>query len=72
MAGIRSVSNLVYQIQYLTILLILDLQENIYTLVPKTHYPSAGEAGRGIVGVLDLFIDIFLELQNKHVVKYCI
>ena len=27
---------------------------------------TAGEAGRHIVGCLDLFIDIFLEVQNKR------
>ena len=26
---------------------------------------SAGEAGRRVVGVLDLFIDTFMEVQNK-------
>ena len=61
----RSISNIVYWIQYLTIYFILDLQENIYTSVPKTHYPWAGEAGRRVVGSLDLFIDIFLEVQNQ-------
>ena len=32
----------------------LDLQENIYTKVPQTHYMSAGEASRHVVGFLDL------------------
>ena len=45
--------------------LILDLRENIYTQVFKTHYISAGEAGRHVVGFLDLFIDVFLEVQDK-------
>ena len=45
--------------------MILDLQGNIYTQVPKIHYPSVGEAGRGIVDALDFFIDIFLEIQNQ-------
>ena len=27
---------------------------------------SGGEAGRHVVGFLDLFIDIFLEVQNKR------
>ena len=44
---------------------ILDFQGNIYTQVPKAHYISAGEAGRHVVGFLDLFIDVFLEVQNK-------
>ena len=45
---------------------VLDLQENIYTQVPKTYYMSAGEAGRHVVGVIDLFIDVFLEVQNNR------
>ena len=60
---------MVYSIQYLTIYFILDLQENIYTQVPKTHYMSVGEAGRHVVGFLDLFIDVFLEIQNKRYSK---
>ena len=44
---------------------ILDLQENIYTQVSNTYYMSAGEAGRHVVGLLDFFIDVFLEVQNK-------
>ena len=51
--------------QYLTISFILDLQENIYTQVPKTHYMSAGEAGRHVVGFLNLSIDVFLEVQKQ-------
>ena len=27
---------------------------------------SAGEAGRHVVGFLDFFIDVFLEVQNKR------
>ena len=46
----------------------LDLQENIYKKVKKTDYPSAGFAGRPVVGFGDLSIDIFLEVQNK---TYC-
>ena len=30
----------------------------------KIHYPLAGEAGRRVVGFLDFFIDIFMEVQN--------
>ena len=37
----------------------------IYTEVPKTHYMSAGEAGRHVVDFLDLFINVSLEGQNK-------
>ena len=44
---------------------ILDLQEHIYKKVEKTDYPSAGFAGRRIVGFGDLSIDMFLEVQNK-------
>ena len=40
-------------------------QENIYKQVEKTDYPSAGFAGRGVVGFGDLSIDIFLEVQIK-------
>ena len=32
---------------------------------PEIHYPSAGEAGRGIIDFLDFSIDISLEVQNK-------
>ena len=35
----------------------MDLQEDVYIQVLKIHYPSAGEAGRGIVDFLDLFIE---------------
>ena len=61
----KLINNTVYWIQYLTISFILDLQENIYISVPKTHYMSASEAGRHVVGFLDFFIDIFLEVQYK-------
>ena len=50
--------------QYSPMLFILDLQENIYTQVPQTHYMLAGEADR-YVGVLDSLIDAFLEIQNQ-------
>ena len=63
----KPISNIVYEVQYLTISLILDLPENIYTQVPETHYMSAGEAGRYVVGFLNLFIDVFLEVQD---IKY--
>ena len=48
---------------------ILDLQENIYTQVLKIHYTSAGEAGPHVVGFLDCFIDMFVEVQNKKYSK---
>ena len=66
------ISNIVYQNQYLMILFILDLQEHIYTEVPKTYYMSAGEAGQHVIGFLDIFIDVFLEVQKKDILKYCI
>ena len=43
----------------------LDLQENIYTQVPQTHYMTAGEAGRHVVGFVYFPIDVFLEVQNE-------
>ena len=58
--------------QYLTVSFILDLQETIYTKVKKTYYMSAGEAGRHVVGFFNLFIDVFLEVQTKRLVEYCI
>ena len=63
----KRISNIVYQMQYLTISFILDLQENIYKKVKKTYYMSAGFAGRHVVGFGDLSIDIFLEVQNKQI-----
>ena len=44
----------------------MDLQENIYIQVPQTHYMSADEAGRHVVGFLDFVIDVFLEVQNTR------
>ena len=35
-------------------------------LNPKNNYMSAGEAGRHVVGFLDSFIEIDLEVQNKR------
>ena len=61
-------NNIVYQMQYLTISFILDLQENIYKKVKKTYYMSAGFAGQHVVSFEDLNIDIFLEVQNQ---RYC-
>ena len=40
----KPISNITYQIQYLTIFFILDLQENIYKKVQKTYYMLAGGA----------------------------
>ena len=45
--------------------MILDLLESIYKKVKKTHYMSAGFAGRHVVGFGDLSIDVFLEVQNQ-------
>ena len=50
--------------QYATRSLILDLDDNIYTYVPKTHYMSAVETSRHVVGFLDLFIDVLPEVHN--------
>ena len=44
----------------------------IYREVMKTDYPSAGFAGRWIVGFGDLSINMFLELQINNIVKFCI
>ena len=62
----KPINNIAYQIQYLTISFILDLQENIYKQVKKTYYMSAGFAGRHVVNFGDLIIDVFLEVQNKR------
>ena len=53
-----------YHIHYSTICFILDLQEHIYTQVPKSDYRSGGEAGQHVVG-LPYFLDVFLEVQNQ-------
>ena len=37
--------------------------------VLKTYYMLAGETGQHVVGFLDIFIDIFLEIQNKRYSK---
>ena len=60
----KSINNVIYSTQYLTIFFILDLQENIYKQVKKTYYMSAGE----VVGLGDLSIDVFLE-EIRHIVK---
>ena len=57
----KPISNIVYQIQYLSILFIFDLQEIIYEKVRKNCYMSADEVGFG-----DLSIDVFLGIQNKQ------
>ena len=59
------ITNIVYEMQYLTIAFTLDLQKYIYEQIMKTYYVSAGFAGRHVVGFRDLSIDIFLEVQNK-------
>ena len=61
----KPISNIAYQIQSLTVSLILDLQQNIYKQVKKTYYMSAGFADRRVVGLEDLRIDAFLEFPNK-------
>ena len=62
----KAISNIGYSIQYLTISLTLDLQDNIYKKVKKTYYMSAGFAGQHVVDFWDLSIDVFLEVQNKR------
>ena len=61
----KPISNIAYQIQYLTIFFILDLQENIYKKVKKTYYMLAGSASQHVVVFWDLNIDIVLEVQNR-------
>ena len=56
----KPMTNIVYQIQYVTISLIWDLQENIYNKVKKTY------TGRHVVGFRDLGLDVFLEVQNQR------
>ena len=65
----KPISNIVYQIQYLTMYFILDLQESIYKQVKKTYYMSAGFAGRHVVCFGNFSIDVFLEVQNKRYSK---
>ena len=62
----KPISNIAYQIQYLTIPFILDLQGNIYKKVKKTYYMLAGLAGQDVVGFEDLNIDIFQEVHDKR------
>ena len=40
--------------------------------VKATYYMLAGFAGRHVVGFEDLSIRVFLEFQNKNIVKYSI
>ena len=47
-------------------ILFFDLQEHINEKVKKTYYMSAGFAGRHVVGLGNLSIDVFLEVQNKR------
>ena len=62
MSCMKPINNvLIYFIQYLSIGFILDVQGNVSTEVRKTHYVSAGEAGRRVVGFLDFVVDDFLE-----------
>ena len=63
----KPISNIVYQIQYLTICFILDLQDNIYKKVKKTYYMLAGSVGQHVVGFWGLNINIFLEVQDKKI-----
>ena len=65
----KTISNIVYWIPYLptSTCFVLDLQDNIYNKVKKTPYMSAGFAGRHVVGLGDLSIDVFLEVRNKQI-----
>ena len=56
----KPINNIVYQIQYLTVSFILDLQENISKPIKKTYH----DAGRHVFSLGDLRIDAFLEVQN--------
>ena len=44
----------------------LHLQDKIYKDVKKTYYVSPGFDHRHVVGLGDLSIDVFLEVQNKE------
>ena len=37
----------------------------------KTYYMSAGVAARHVVGLGDLSVDVFVEVQNEDIAKYC-
>ena len=54
-------SNIVYEIQYLTISFILDLQENIY----KKQENLLRVGRRHVADFGKLNVDIFLEVQDK-------
>ena len=58
-----------YLIQFLIVSLpifvILDLQGNIYKQIKQTYYMSASFAGRHVVDLGDLNIDIFVAVQDK-------
>jgi hypothetical protein len=43
-----------------------DLHENICKLMNKDYYKSVGFAGRHLVGLVDLSINVVLEVQNKR------
>jgi hypothetical protein len=43
----------------------LDLLENIHTKLKKIHYMRAGVAGRHVVGLEDLSIDVLQEVENE-------
>ena len=61
-------NSIFYWIQYLNIFFVLDIQEYIHTIWTSRNIVLAGEAGRHVVhvGVLDLFMDDFLEVQNRR------
>ena len=55
----KLISKIVYEMQCLTVFLILDLQEHIYKKVISS-------ACQHVVGFKDLSIDVFLEVQNER------
>ena len=62
----KPIGNIAYWLQYVFILFILYLQQNISNKVKKTFYMSAGFAGQHVVGFEDLSINVFLEVQNER------
>ena len=60
----KPISNIVYWIQYLTLSFILDLQET--SILNSSKPTTCRPAKRHVVGFLDFFIDVFLEVQHKR------
>ena len=57
------INNIVYEIKYLTICVILDIREISISNVTKTHYPLGGEAG-GQVGSF-LYYYVFVPWKSN-------